>query len=800
MKISIITPSYNSGASIEKAIESVLAQGSIDYEHIIVDGGSTDQTLEVIRRYPHLRVISEPDRGQVHAMNKGFAMAKGEIIGYLNADDHYNQGAFSAVLPHFSNNEKVVMGRVLVRSEKAGGINEWICDPGSDFHSMLRHWEMNAFCVNPVGYFYRREIQEKIAFREETGAMHDLAFLIEVSQLFPIKKIDQLLGVFNHQLDTQTGREQLVPGYWQPEKFSFISRMAENLPASEKLRFKLDQEKGYQLRRYWTAREALSMGLGKELFEQGEIFLLPEGEDESAVSRCGFVEHDRLATKGDWIIPVLTMGKVASKSICQALKSLPMEILPAQVYHVHQVNPKTINNNLPGCLPALTHPAVGLALKNIYDRNSDNKLKWKFIAGVRDPIMLAISGVFEIAPDSSKEQVNQKIDGVLKYLLSYFSIQYNDALGINIYDYTFDCEKGYSIIDKGNRSILLFRLEDLPRIFSSAMADYLGIDGLELKKVNVGKEKPYGNIYQEVLDTVKFSKTYLDEVYSSELVRHFYSEQEIDSFYRRWQKGNEKNEYKKISKTKDLIYDIGMHVGQDTEFYLKKGFRVVAVDANPLMIEEAEKKFSSYLESGQLKLLNLGVVEKPTREKLTFYVNERCTEWSSFVPEIAGRDGGECRAIQVPCSTMEEIITEHGKPYYVKIDIEGFDHIAIAGLNKSCYKPLYVSVENGHMGMVNSLTKMGYTKFKYVQQNNVAEIRLPFPPLEGDYVEHTFPAGASGPFGEETTGEWKNADEIKQEIARVWDPEGFKKNPEHKDEIDGWFDLHAKLEQSSINA
>ena len=82
LKISVITPSLNSGAYIEEAIQSVLAQQYPNFEHIIVDGGSADETLEILRRYQHLKWISEPDRGQSHAMNKGFRMSSGDIIGY----------------------------------------------------------------------------------------------------------------------------------------------------------------------------------------------------------------------------------------------------------------------------------------------------------------------------------------------------------------------------------------------------------------------------------------------------------------------------------------------------------------------------------------------------------------------------------------------------------------------------------------------------------------------------------------------------------------------------------------------
>ena len=91
MKISIITPSYNQAEFIKRTIQSVLSQNYKNFEYIIVDGGSTDETLSILKKYGNkIRWISEKDNGQSDAINKGLKMATGKIVAYLNSDDTYN--------------------------------------------------------------------------------------------------------------------------------------------------------------------------------------------------------------------------------------------------------------------------------------------------------------------------------------------------------------------------------------------------------------------------------------------------------------------------------------------------------------------------------------------------------------------------------------------------------------------------------------------------------------------------------------------------------------------------------------
>ena len=113
-RISIITVCFNSAATIERTIESVLKQTYQNYEYIIVDGKSTDNTLDIVRKYePYfngkMKVVSEPDKGIYDAMNKGIRLATGELIGIINSDDYYELDALESILGSFFDDKYVVL-------------------------------------------------------------------------------------------------------------------------------------------------------------------------------------------------------------------------------------------------------------------------------------------------------------------------------------------------------------------------------------------------------------------------------------------------------------------------------------------------------------------------------------------------------------------------------------------------------------------------------------------------------------------------------------------------------------------
>ena len=124
-----------------------MAQDYDEWEHIVVDGGSTDGTVEILKKYPHLKWVSEPDRGQSDAMNKAFTMSSGEVIAYLNADDEFAESAFSRVAGVFRENagyQVVIGGLITVGVDKS----EKKAMPGKELKDILEFDQWN-FPLNP---------------------------------------------------------------------------------------------------------------------------------------------------------------------------------------------------------------------------------------------------------------------------------------------------------------------------------------------------------------------------------------------------------------------------------------------------------------------------------------------------------------------------------------------------------------------------------------------------------------------------------------------------------------------------
>jgi glycosyltransferase involved in cell wall biosynthesis len=168
--VSIVTPSYNQGRFLEATIRSVLEQDYPNIEYLIIDGGSTDESLAVIQRFEHRLFFweSQPDRGQAHAVNKGLARAGGEILGWLNSDDLLAPGAVRRAVQIFISQPEVdvVYGR-LVRINQSG---RWIPTPTlpKDRVEFGPAYVIGECIVNQPGAFWRRRIMDQVGLLDES--------------------------------------------------------------------------------------------------------------------------------------------------------------------------------------------------------------------------------------------------------------------------------------------------------------------------------------------------------------------------------------------------------------------------------------------------------------------------------------------------------------------------------------------------------------------------------------------------------------------------------------------------------
>jgi FkbM family methyltransferase len=252
--------------------------------------------------------------------------------------------------------------------------------------------------------------------------------------------------------------------------------------------------------------------------------------------------------------------------------------------------------------------------------------------------------------------------------------------------------------------------------------------------------------------------------------------------------------------TKRLVYDVGMHDGSDTAYYLHRGFRVVAVEANPELARSARERFADALEAGDLTVVNAAVGE--ARGEATFWVSEH-TEWSSFDRAIASRQGSRHEPLTVAVTPLARIVEEHGVPYMCKVDIEGADRFCLDAFS-SQRRPDLMSVElSGDWDVVGRLAALGYTKFRLFDQlrlcnaNRAVYALLRATPgalrrraeganrqlrsrlREGDWE---FKIGSSGPAPDTAPGRWMGVERARLQAQRLL-------ASDHA--LGEWWDVHA---------
>ncbi len=205
--ITVVTPSLNQGAFIERTIRSVLEQNYERVRHLVIDGGSTDGTLEILQRardrYPgRFDFVSEPDRGQAHAVNKGFDRASGDVVGWLNSDDVYEPGCFEAVAGAFRDHPgcDVLYGRAHYLGEEDQLLGVY------PTHTEFR-WQTLAhecFICQPTVFLRRRVLDDGFRLDEELLMCMDYDFWIRLGKELEVRFLDQVVASSRMYRDNKT--------------------------------------------------------------------------------------------------------------------------------------------------------------------------------------------------------------------------------------------------------------------------------------------------------------------------------------------------------------------------------------------------------------------------------------------------------------------------------------------------------------------------------------------------------------------------------------------------------------------
>jgi FkbM family methyltransferase len=230
-----------------------------------------------------------------------------------------------------------------------------------------------------------------------------------------------------------------------------------------------------------------------------------------------------------------------------------------------------------------------------------------------------------------------------------------------------------------------------------------------------------------------------------------------------------------------LIFDLGFHNGDDTDYYLKKGAKVIAVEANPDSVGAGLFRFEEEISNGQLILLHALFCNEKDSLK-SFYLNDEHSDWGTGDFERTKFLEGKWHFIQVPTVNLQHLIQEYGTPQYIKTDIEGFDPLVLKQLFSAFCHPKYLSFELSRFNyweFFSYLHLLGYSEFKLVNQTALDKDKL---------LNYEFGQYHSGMFGEDIPGWWMDIDTCLTRYIKYKELKAI----DNKNLALGWIDIHAK--------
>jgi FkbM family methyltransferase len=269
-----------------------------------------------------------------------------------------------------------------------------------------------------------------------------------------------------------------------------------------------------------------------------------------------------------------------------------------------------------------------------------------------------------------------------------------------------------------------------------------------------------------------------------------------------------------------LVFDIGFHKGEDTNFYLKKGYKVIAFEASPDLVQAGKVRFKDEIVAERLIIVEGAITSEIGSGPIRFYKNDKNSVFGTINPDWNERNevvGSGGTIIEVNRIDIASCIEKFGVPHFMKIDIEGADTVVLDALKAFDERPDYLSIESNKVDVVevqkelNVLRALGYERFTAVQQADIPKRRISTTDLNGKPFSFVFEKHSSGPFGEDLREPWLSADACMaayREIFKLYRTFGdrslFRKVPGGLGlrklleivcgrPLPGWYDTHAAL-------
>ena len=224
-RISVITPTYNQGHYIEETIRSVLLQGYPNLEYIIIDGGSTDNTLDIIRRYdPWITYwVSEPDRGQAHAINKGFERATGDLVGWINSDDSLLPNAAGHIGEAFRQHPQTLLLGEVIGFNETYGFSRLIRQSNVSLERFIEPWRYDGYTyLHQLGAYIPSDLNRQVGPLDESlRYTFDWDWLCRLLRLAPVHYLRVPVAQFRFHTESKTVGEAEK---WLPEKLAVVER------------------------------------------------------------------------------------------------------------------------------------------------------------------------------------------------------------------------------------------------------------------------------------------------------------------------------------------------------------------------------------------------------------------------------------------------------------------------------------------------------------------------------------------------------------------------------------------------